>query len=68
MTAKQFRTMLAKLDMSQRGMARLFKCNERTARRYSRGELKVPHDIVENLHKLANGTVTTQDIEKAYTR
>jgi hypothetical protein len=66
MTAKQFRAMIAKLGISQRGVARLFKVNERTPRRWALGEVKVPHDVVENLTKLANGTVTTLDIERAY--
>ena len=58
--------MLKRLKLSQRGAARLFKVDERTARRWALGERKVPHDVFENLVKLANGSVTTKDIESAY--
>lgn len=63
MTAKQFRVMLTKLQMSQRGVARLFRVNERTSRRWALGELKVPQDVAENLAKLAAGTITLEKIQ-----
>jgi DNA-binding transcriptional regulator YiaG len=58
MTAKQFRAMLAKLDLSQRGVARLFKVNERTSRRWALGEIKVPHDVAHKLQELLNVRVS----------
>ena len=66
MTAKQFRSLIAKLEMPQRGVARLFKVNERTARRWALGEISVPDDVADKLQQLAAGTITTQEIEAAH--
>jgi hypothetical protein len=66
MTATQFRAMLAKAKLSQRGAARLFKKNERTTRRYATGEWPIPDDIADKLRKLAAGKITVQDIADAY--
>jgi hypothetical protein len=65
-TAKQFRALLAKLEMSQRAAARLFRVNERTSRRWASGDLKVRQDVAENLVKLQNGSITKEDIDHAY--
>jgi hypothetical protein len=65
-TAKQFRAALKRLSLSQRGAARLFKVDERTARRWALGERKVPQDVWENLVKLENGSVTVEDIQRVY--
>jgi DNA-binding transcriptional regulator YiaG len=54
MTAKKFRATLAKLELSQRGAARLFNVNERTSRRWALGELKVPDNIAHKLQELLN--------------
>jgi hypothetical protein len=66
MTAKQFRALLAKLEMSQRAAARLFRVNERTSRRWVLGELNVPPDVANNLTELAAGKTTLQQIEQRY--
>ena len=66
MTANQFRAMLAKAKLSQRGAAKLFRSNERTFRRYAADERTVPDDIADKLRKLAAGKITVQEIESAY--
>ena len=53
MTAIQFRAMLKRLKLSQRGAARLFEVDERTARRWALGERKVPETIATRLNELA---------------
>jgi DNA-binding transcriptional regulator YiaG len=53
MTATQFRAMLKRLKLSQRGAARLFEVDERTARRWALGERKVPETIATRLNELA---------------
>ena len=68
MTANQFRSTLKRLGLSQRGAAKIFGANERTFRRYALGKRPIPHDVVENLAKLASGSVTVMDIEAAYDR
>lgn len=52
MTATQFRAMLKRLKLSQRGAARLFKVDERTARRWALGERNVPEAVAQALAKL----------------
>jgi DNA-binding transcriptional regulator YiaG len=52
MTATQFRVALKRLKLSQRGAARLFKVDERTARRWALNERKVPDDVATKLKKL----------------
>lgn len=51
--AIQFRAMLKRLKLSQRGTARLFEVDERTARRWALGERKVPELIAAKLNELA---------------
>jgi DNA-binding transcriptional regulator YiaG len=52
MTATQFRAMLKRLKLSQRGAARLFKVDERTARRWALGEGNVPEAVALKLNEL----------------
>lgn len=52
MTANQFRATLKRLKLSQRGAARLFKVDERTARRWALDERKVPEDVAAKLNEL----------------
>jgi hypothetical protein len=68
MTANQFRAMLAKAKLSQRGAAKLFRHNERTFRRYALGERPVPADIINNLRALIDGKATAEKIEQTYAR
>jgi DNA-binding transcriptional regulator YiaG len=51
-TANQFRATLKRLKLSQRGAARLFKVDERTARRWALDERKVPEDVAAKLTEL----------------
>jgi DNA-binding transcriptional regulator YiaG len=55
MTATQFRAMLKRLKLSQRGAARLFKVDERTARRWALGERNVPVAVAVKLSELVEG-------------
>ena len=66
MTANQFRAMLKRLKLSQRGAAKIFGANERTFRRYALDERPVPNDIADNLSKLAAGKITQDEIANAY--
>jgi DNA-binding transcriptional regulator YiaG len=50
--ATQFRAMLKRLKLSQRGAARLFKVDERTARRWALGERNVPEPVAFKLNEL----------------
>ena len=52
MTANQFRATLKRLKLSQRGAARLFHVDERTARRWALDERKVPEDVAAKLTEL----------------
>ena len=52
MTANQFRAMLKRLKLSQRGAARMFKVDERTARRWALGERNVPDNVARKLGEL----------------
>lgn len=49
---QQVRTMLAKLNLSQRAAARALEVNERTMRRWCAGPNKVPRRIILALHGL----------------
>jgi DNA-binding transcriptional regulator YiaG len=53
LTATQFRAMLKRLKLSQRGAARLFEVDERTARRWALDERKVPEAVAAKLNELA---------------
>jgi DNA-binding transcriptional regulator YiaG len=52
MTALQFRAMLKRLKLSQRGAARLFEVDERTSRRWALGERKVPENVAVKLKEM----------------
>ncbi len=65
MTARQFRSSIDKLGLTQLAAARMLGCNARTARRYVLGERSIP-PAVEKLLKLAlAGKITIEEIERA---
>jgi DNA-binding transcriptional regulator YiaG len=59
-TANQFRAMLKRLKLSQRGAARLFKVDERTARRWALGERNVPEAVARKLGELVEAGNVSQ--------
>ena len=68
MTANQFRALLVRADLSQRGASRMFNVNERTVRRWALGEISVPEEIAADLTDLAAGKTTFKAIETCYAR
>jgi hypothetical protein len=62
-TATKFRATLSRLKLSQRGVARLFKVNERTSRRWALGERPVPQDVADQLSQLVAGKITFDQIK-----
>lgn len=52
MTANQFRAALKRLDLSQRGAARMFEVDERTSRRWALGECDVPENVATKLKEM----------------
>ena len=52
MTAARFREILAALDMSQRGLARMINCREGTVRYWARGDGRVPAEVADWLERL----------------
>lgn len=65
MTANQFRTALARLDLSQVGAAHLVGADPRTARRWALDERSVPTSVAIILRLLAAGKITLDDVERA---
>jgi hypothetical protein len=66
MTANQYRAALAKLEFTQVGLARLFRVNEATSRRWARYGVTGTPSIL--LRLLASGKITEKDIEAAHER
>lgn len=66
MTSKQFSAALDRLKLSQLGAARLFKANDRTARRWAIGERSVPEPVAILLRLLLAKKISVQDIEAAH--
>jgi excinuclease UvrABC nuclease subunit len=56
MTALQFRKSLAKLGISQRGLAKRVQVNDRTSRRWALGEQGVPNWVADYLKSLLNAS------------
>jgi transcriptional regulator with XRE-family HTH domain len=55
MTAVELRNLLARLDLTQAGAARLLGINDRTMRRYVLGERSIPEPIRRLLEVAENG-------------
>ncbi len=68
MTTKQFRTALARLNLSQLGAARLFEVDARTVRRWALAERAIPSSVAILLHLLLAGKITIADIEAAHAK
>lgn len=65
MKAKLFKTILADLELTQVGFARLFGISPRTARKYVAGESAIPTPTVKLLCLLWHGRIAIKDIEEA---
>ena len=65
MTSTQFRAALDRLALSQRGAARLFGADERTARRWALGERPIPSTVAILLRLMVAGKLIPKDIEEA---
>ena len=68
MTANQFRSALARLELSQLGAARLLGADGRTARRWALDERPVPATAAILLRLLLAGKISVKDIEAAHDR
>jgi hypothetical protein len=55
MNAKEYRDVLAELEMSQVAAAKLFKVGSRTARRWALGEARIPGGVAIVLNLLRGG-------------
>ena len=62
MTAAEYSTILARLDLSQVAAARLLGIGDRTSRRYAAGDAEIPEPTAILLHLLAAGVVTAAEI------
>lgn len=65
MTAKQFRSAIERLDLSQVGAARLVGADPRTGRRWALDERPVPECVAILLRLLLKGKITIEDVESA---
>lgn len=65
MTAKQFRTALDRLKLSQLGAARLIGADPRTARRWALGERDIPQCVAILLRLLLAGKISVADVDAA---
>lgn len=65
MTPTQYRTILARLDLSQVGAARLVGADPRTGRRWALGERPVPECVTILLRLLVAKKITIKDVEDA---
>ncbi len=64
MTKNQYRALLAKLGISQAGLARLLGIGRRTSQGYAAGEVDVPRPTAALLCALDEGKVTVEDLER----
>jgi hypothetical protein len=64
-TANQFRSAIARLDLSQVGAARLVGADPRTGRRWALGERPVPECVGILLRLLIAKKITVADVEAA---
>ena len=65
MTADEFRTALARLQLGQQEAGRLFGCKHpRTVQRYALDERNVPPTLAILLQLLLDGTITIADVER----
>ena len=62
MTPAEYAAILARLDLSQVGAARLLGIGERTSRRYAAGDAEIPEPTAILLRLLAAGVVTAAEI------
>jgi hypothetical protein len=64
----QFRAALDRLGLTQSGAAKLFRVDERTARRWSLGEREIPPAMAILVNQLVAGRIRVEDIEAALPR
>ena len=62
MTATEYSTILARLDLSQVAAARLLGIGDRTSRRYAAGDAEIPEPTAILLRLLARGVVSVADV------
>ena len=62
MTADEYRTALKALGLTQAGAARLLGVDERTSRRWARGEREIPGPVVRFLHFLIAAGIPADDV------
>ena len=62
MTAAEYSTILARLDLSQVAAARLLGIGDRTSRRYAAGDAEIPEPTAILLRLLARGVVSVADV------
>jgi hypothetical protein len=65
MAPDQFRAALERLGLTQAGAAKLFKADERTARRWALGESDIPTGVAMLLNLLVAGRLRLKDVERA---
>lgn len=63
MTANQYRTVIEKLGLSQRGAAAFLGINERTSRRMALGEAAVPKSAAMLLRLMVKLKLKPEDVE-----
>jgi hypothetical protein len=64
MTANEYRTALDRLGLTQTGAASLFRADERTSRRWARGERSVQGGVQILIELLLDRTISVRDLER----
>jgi DNA-binding transcriptional regulator YiaG len=65
MTSYQFRTVIAKLDLSQVQAAHVLGVTPRTARRWALDEVKVPPPVAKLLRLMQAGAISKKQVKDA---
>jgi DNA-binding transcriptional regulator YiaG len=65
MTHSEFNAILARLDLTQVGAAKLLGVTDRQARRYAAGDSHIPQAAAKLLRLLARGALTVEQIQRA---
>jgi NAD-dependent oxidoreductase involved in siderophore biosynthesis len=64
MTPAEFRIVLDRLGLTQRGLSRLFEINERTVRSWASGRIEIPAPIRIFLRFLVRADVTPEELHE----